>query len=622
MLHRTATRTGRSARRLAGVLAAGVLVVAACGGDDDDAAAPASTVAAGETTTAGSAAETTAETDETTASSSPGSTPERECVVDGDGSTTTEDTATDSSTAGTSTDSSTGDTSTDDTSTDPTTRGSTGSSTDGSTTATSTGGSVRTSSPTSGFRRAAPRQADAPEVTVGAILEPTSLDLVTVAGAAIDQALLDNVYETLLKLDEDGEIGPGLAELPEVSDDATVYTFTLQPDVFFHSGEPLTSADVRWSLDQQRAEAANESARLASIETVAAPDPLTVVVTLCQPDNDFTYLMTRRGGAVLQEDATGLENSANGTGPFTFVDWNVGSSITLARNDDYWGAAPAISGITFQYFTDQNAMVNALTTDRLDIVTGINSDLVGQFQDNPDYTVNEGTTNGEFTLGFNNAREPFTDQSVRMAIRQAIDKEGYKELNNGFGTIIGGPVPPTDPWYEDLTDIAPYDPEAATAALAAAGYADGLDLTLTWPNLYPVSNAEYVASQLAEVGIDVTIETVEFSVWLEQVYTNHDYDMTAVLHVEPRDIANYANPAYYWQYDSAEVQELISAAKVNPDPDAAVEQLKEAARKISEDSPVDWLILAADLTVSTPDVTGYPTNDTGARFDASGITVG
>jgi len=97
--------------------------------------------------------------------------------------------------------------------------------------------------------------------------------------------------------------------------------------------------------------------------------------------------------------------------------------------------------------------------------------------------------------------------------------------------------------------------------------------------------------------------------------------MTAVLHVEPRDIVNYANPDYYWQYDNPEVQELIGAAKVNPDPDEAVEQLRDAARLISEDSPVDWLILAADLTVSTADVSGYPTNDTGSRFDASGITV-
>ncbi|MET0461422.1 MAG: ABC transporter substrate-binding protein, partial [Ilumatobacteraceae bacterium] len=193
---------------------------------------------------------------------------------------------------------------------------------------------------------------DGGEVVVGAILEPTSLDLVSVAGAAIDAVLLDNVYETLLKLDEDGTVGPGLAALPEVSDDGTVYTFTLQDGVNFHSGEPLTSADVVWSLDAQRAEGANEAERLASIATVEAPDDQTVVVTLVQPDNDLSYLMTRRAGAVLQADATGLENSANGTGPFTFEEWNVGSSITLARNDDYWGDAPAISGVTFSYFTD------------------------------------------------------------------------------------------------------------------------------------------------------------------------------------------------------------------------------------------------------------------------------
>ena len=120
----------------------------------------------------------------------------------------------------------------------------------------------------------------------------------------------------------------------------------------------------------------------------------------------------------------------------------------------------------------------------------------------------------------------------------------------------------------------------------------------------------------------MTIETVEFSVWLEQVFTNKDYDMTVVLHVEPRDIGNYANPDYYWQYDSPQVQQLINDATASLDPDEATELLEQAARQISEDSPVDWLVLAADLTVSTPDVTGYPTDDTASRFDASGITIG
>jgi peptide/nickel transport system substrate-binding protein len=616
MRSRTSRPHVRSARRLAGLVLSATLVVAACSGDDDDDDAAPDTSAATTPETVGTTATTTGDTDggsTTAATTAVGEDTDcgADLVVDEPDDTTpsTEPSATTA----------------DSTSPDSTPSSEPETTLAGDDTTPSTDDTSETTTPSStvaGLRRPATTpSADDPEVVVSAILEPTSLDIVTVAGASLDQVLLDNVYETLLTLGPEGQIEPGLADVPDVSGDGTVYTFTLQDGVTFHSGEPLVADDVVWTLEQQTAEGANESARLESIASIEAPDDTTVVVTLEQPDNDFTYLMTRRGGAVLQEGATDLENTANGTGPFVFDDWNVGSSITLTRNDEYWGDEPAISGVTFQYFTDQNAMVNAFTTGDVDIVTGIQSDLIPPLQDNPDYVVNEGTTNGEFTLGFNNERAPFTDPAIRRAIRQAIDKDGYKELNNGFGTLIGGPVPPSDPWYEDLTGVAPFDPDAARAALDAAGCPDEIDLTLTWPNLYATSNAEYVASQLAEVGINLEVETVEFSVWLEQVYGNHDYDVTAVLHVEPRDIVNYANPDYYWQYDSPEVQELIAAAKVNPDPEEADDQLKEAARQISEDSPVDWLILAADLTVSTTDVTGYPTNDTGSRFDASGITV-
>ena len=594
------------ARRLVALLATGALAVAACGDDDDSAdTAPGSTVV--EETSAISAGSTTATT-EGTETSPASSVPADRCTAEETTATTTAETGSTTAETGdsTATTGSASETSAADTTAPETTLGDT---TVPETTA-------------AGFRRPATTpSADDASVTVSAVLEPTSLDIIATAGAALDQVLLDNVYETLLKLGPDGEVGPGLAELPELSADATVYTFTLQDGPTFHSGEPLVAADVVWTLEQQMAPDANETARLANVDTVEATDERTVVVTLCQPDFDFSYLMTRRAGAVLQADATGLQNTANGTGPFVFEDWNVGASITLTRNDDYWGAAPAVGGVTFQYFTDQNAMVNALTTGDVDIVTGIQSDLLAPLEADPQYVVNQGSTNGEFTLGFNNEREPFTDPTVRKAIRQAIDKEGYLELNNGIGTIIGGPVPPTDPWYEDLTDTAPFDLEASRAALEAAGYADGFDVTLSWPNIYAISNAEYVASQLAEVGIDVTIETVEFSVWLEQVYGDKDYDMTAVLHVEPHDILNYANPDYYWQYDSPEVQELIAEAKASPDLAQSEELLKQAARQIAEDSPVDWLLLAADVTVSRREVTGYPTDDTANRFDASGITI-
>ena len=458
-------------------------------------------------------------------------------------------------------------------------------------------------------------------VVVGAVLEPTSLDLITTAGAALDQILLDNVYETLLKADETGEIGPGLAELPEVTGDGTVYTFTLPEGVTFHNGEALTAEDVVWSLDQLRAPEATGVDDLASVATVEATDDTTVTVTLTQPDNNFLFNLTRRAGAVLDSGTTELADTANGTGPFVLDEWNVGTSISLATSADYWGDAPAIPGVTFVYFTDANAAVNALTTGDADILTGISSELVEPLQDDDDYVVNQGTTNGEFTLGFNNANGPLADVAVRRAIRQAIDHDGILELNNGFGTLIGGPVPPTDPWYEDLTDAVPYDLEAAKAALAEAGYADGFDLRFVYPNIYATTIAEYIATQLSEVGINLDIQPVEFSVWLDQVYGSRDYDVTVVNHVEPRDIDNYGKD-YYWNYDNPEVTALIADAKVAPTPDEATELLAQAARQIAEDSPVDWLFLGADLTASSADVTGYPVNNTASRFDASDIVVG
>ena len=457
-------------------------------------------------------------------------------------------------------------------------------------------------------------------VVAGFVIEPTNLDILHQAGAALDQLLLGNIYETLVKSSPDGEISPGLAEL-EISEDRLTYTLTVQEGVTFHDGDPLTADDVVWTLDQLRGEGGFEAPRLASVETVEATDDSTVVITLSEPDNDLAFHLGQRAGAVLNEGATGLENSANGTGPFTLGEWNQGTSITLVRNDAYWGEPATISEITFQYFTDPSAAANALLDGDIDLHVRIDTDLVEQFEDNPDYVITDGPTNGEFTLGMNNADEALSDQRVRQAITQAIDKQGLIDLYRGYGTLIGAPVPPFEPWFEDLSDVYPFDPDGARALLEEAGYADGLELSFVAPNIYPTYALDYVVSQLADVGITVNLETVEFPTWIDQVFVNHDYDLTVVLHVEPRDIGNYANPEYYWLYDSPEVQDLLAQAKSSPDPEQFVELRRQAARLIAEEAPAVWLLLYNDVTVARSGVSGYPTFDANARFDAYDITV-
>ncbi len=277
--------------------------------------------------------------------------------------------------------------------------------------------------------------------------------------------------------------------------------------------------------------------------------------------------------------------------------------------------------MTFQYFTDPNAAVSALQDGDADLLTLADTELVTQFEDNPDYVISTGPSNGEFTLGFNNSDEALSDQRVRQAITQAIDKQGLIDLNNGYGTIIGGPVPPFEQWYEDLTELYPYDPEAARALLEEAGYGDGLNLTFIVPNFYPSRFPDFVVSQLADVGINAELQTVQFPTWLEQVLTNHDYDLTVVLHAEPRDLDNYANPDYYWEYDNPEVQQLLADARTSTDLDESNELRRQAAALIAQDAAVDWLFLGNDLVVARTGLSGYPTFDTASRFDASGLVV-
>jgi peptide/nickel transport system substrate-binding protein len=496
-----------------------------------------------------------------------------------------------------------------------------GSSAPGTTGAGSTPATSGTSGSSAPAATSGPSNPNDPAIVVGAVLAPTSLDITKQAGAALDAVLLDNIYETLLKVDKDGNILPGLSAMPALSTDRLTVTLKVKSGVTFSDGKALTSADVKYSLDTFRAKGNQGAAALASITATAAPDAGTVTLTLSSPDNDLPFSLTRRYGAVLEENAANLETAAVGTGPFTLTKWNVGTSLQMTRNEKYWGPKPKISGATFQYFTDPNAGINAITTGDVDILTGGRSDLVAPLKDNSDFTVTQGTTNGEFTLGFNNSKPFFSDVKVRQAIRQGIDNQGFIDLNNGFGTLIGGPVPPTDPWYEDLTGLLPYDKAAAKKVIDDAGLA-GTQLDFEYPNIYPETYADYIKSQLAEIDITVNITPIEFSVWLDTVYTKGNYDLTVVNHVEPHDIGNYANKLYYWHYDSPAVQKLIADAKTAPTEDQRVALLKQATKQISEDSPADWIFLASDLTVSKKSVTGYPTNDSASRFPVAGVVVG
>ncbi|WP_208322157.1 ABC transporter substrate-binding protein [Paramicrobacterium fandaimingii] len=459
-------------------------------------------------------------------------------------------------------------------------------------------------------------------INIGSLYEPQNLSNTGGGGQGVTEALSGNVYEGLYKLTDDGDVEPLLAESEEVSDDGLTYTFTLRDGVTFHSGDPLTSADVKSSVEAVTAED-SQSARKSSfdvIESIETPDESTVVFTLSQRSISFTYNLSYV--SIVNDEATDLKTSEDGTGPYTLDEWKRGSTLSLTRWDDYWGDPAKNAEVVFHYYTDATSQNNALISGQIDIITSMQSpDALSQFDDNDDYVVNDGASTTKELLAFNDRVAPFDDRLVRKAVYSAIDRE--KLLNSiwgGYGQLIGSMVPPTDPWYEDLTDVNPYDPDLAKDLLAQAGYADGFSFTLDTPSYDPhPAVAEFLKSELAKVGITVEINTITADEWYTKVFQDRDFEATLQEHVNDRDVVWYGNPDFYWGYDNADVQKWVADAEQAKTTDEQTELLKKVNEKIAEDAASVWLYLYPQIVVAASDVTGYPINGLNSQFYAYDI---
>jgi len=458
-------------------------------------------------------------------------------------------------------------------------------------------------------------------IYIGSLYEPQNLSNTQGGGQGVTEAFNGNVYEGLYRLTDDGEVEPLLATDAEKSEDGLTYTITLRDDVTFHSGKALTSADVKASVEAVTAED-SQSARasaFAVISGIETPDETTVVFTLSEPSISFLYNLAYIW--IVNGEATDLTTTEDGTGPYTLDEWKQGSTLTLTRWDDYWGEAAKNGEVVFNYYTDATAQNNALLTGEIDLITSIQSpDALEQFDDDS-YTISEGTSTTKELLAFNDRVAPFNDPLVRKAIYSAIDTK--KLLNSiwaDYGTLIGSMVPPTDPWYEDLTDVNPYDVDLAKQQLAEAGLPDGFEFTLDTPSYDPhPAVAEFLQSQLAEVGITVNINTISADEWYTKVFQERDFEATLQEHVNDRDVVWYGNPDFYWGYDNADVQQWVAEAEQAATPEAQTELLKKVNQQIAEDAASVWLYLYPQIVVASADVTGYPVNGLNSQFFAYDI---
>lgn len=462
-------------------------------------------------------------------------------------------------------------------------------------------------------------------LSVGLVAEPASLDFTKTDGAAIPQVLLYNVNENLVRLDQEGRITPGLAKSWTVSPDRKTYTFDLVEGATFSDGKPFTADDAKFSIDRVKKDwTVSLKSAMEVVRSTKVVSPTRLEVTLAEPSNDWLFRMTTRVGAMFSR--TGVSQLATkpvGTGPYTLGEWKRGDSITLNRNEKYWGSKPAYGKVVFKYFKDPTALNNALLSGTINVIGTVQSpDSLGQFENNGKYQLIEGTTNGEVVLSFNNGTGPFMDKRVRQAARYAIDHKALLDTCwAGRGELIGSMVPPTDPWYEDRTKDYPHDVAKAEALLAESGQA-GHTFRLRIPTLpYATSCGQVVKSQLEQAGFKVALDQLEFPAqWLGTVFKNADYDMSIVAHVEPRDLGTvFGNPTYYTRYDNPALRSLLAQADTG-DPQQQTVKMKQAAALLSQDAAADFLFLLPNLIVADKGITGLPKNAISESFDVTGLS--
>ena len=465
-------------------------------------------------------------------------------------------------------------------------------------------------------------------LTIGVHATPSTLDPSHNDAAAITYALLYNVYETLLRVDGKGKIVPLLAKSYEVSPDRKTYTFTLK-DAKFASGAPVNGTAVAKSFNYLLNDKTVSPTRKQEMEALKAVKDLggnKVQFELSHPSNAWLYYLSSTAGIIYDPQALDkgdLATKPAGSGPYTLKEWRQGEEIQLATNQKYWGEKPKVKGATFRYFSDPNAMNTAMLSGSLDIISNLAApQALDKFTSDSRFKVLEGHTNGEVVMGMNQQQEALKDKRVRQAINYAIDRKAVRDaVWAGKGLLIGSMVPPTDPWYEDLSTAYPLDREKSKKLLAEAGYGEGLTLKMRIPTLpYAAGAATHIKSQLSKVGITLEIEQLEFPArWIDEVMVKSNYDLTIVSHLEPRDISRFTNTDYYWHYDSQQFRDLYQKAD-EATPEDQIKYMKQAAKVLSDDAAAGFLWLLPNLIVTKSDISGLAANVTGLSFDLSSIS--
>jgi peptide/nickel transport system substrate-binding protein len=396
-----------------------------------------------------------------------------------------------------------------------------GSSGDDGSSGTSGGGSAVTGGAGSSAPAGTGAAGSAESIVIAIADEPSTLDP-QAAEDGNERAVTDNVYDTLLRRDpQTNELVPHLATALPTQIDDTTWEFKLRDGVTFTNGEPFNAEAAAYSVNRVIDEGFNSAQRdfYEGITGAKAVDATTLQVTTAQNDPVFPARMYRLKMVPPEysKDPKFVE-APIGTGPYKFEAWDRGSQVTLTRNDDYWGDAPAIKDVTLRFISEPGTRVAGLKAGEIQLATLIPPE---QTKDVPQVITRDGLEFPVFRL--KNYEGTLKNAMIRQAMNYAVDKDALaNDLFSGYATVANCQTVAEGTFgYDPDLQPYPYDPDKAKQLLQDAGY-NGEELTLLAPTgrwLKDAETTEAVVGYLNDVGIKVKPDVRPFSSYITEFAT-------------------------------------------------------------------------------------------------------
>lgn len=471
---------------------------------------------------------------------------------------------------------------------------------------------------------------------------------------AVDPAYFDdgesavvscNMYEGLYQYGKtDAKVSPCLAkDLPEISDDGLVYTIKLNEGIKFHDGTDFNAEAVKKSIERQLEPNRNSDMPYASfvfgeeaagngVETVEAVDDYTVKITMRAASAPFVKNLAMALASPIVapsaiEAATDGQAITNpvGTGPYKFVDWTKGASVTLVANEDYWGEAPKTKNLVFKIIAEGNTRLTSLINGECDIISSVDPASADQIVDNGFELFSEDGMTINY-MAFNTETGKCTDQEVRKAVAQAINvEEMVKSIYGDYATVANSVMPTwMAPYTKDVKQTA-YDPEAAKKTLADKGITSLQCITYTTARPYNQKGGQDLANMiqgyLSAVGVELSITQYDWTTYKTKVQTD-PYDICFYGWTgDNGDPDNFMNllADTNWSMNVAHFQDdeykaLIAEGLKTPDGDARDAIYLQCEEMVAEKQP--WVLIShsKNLLGYSPKVKDFYYHPTGVVF--------